>query len=107
MDAGKSGSKAVSGGDGARWSELVGYLLAGMGTLIAGGAALGLITKVGTIEDTIARYLLNAAMLAGTVYVLGVRRGKISWSGLGVRPAVWRWYWLRKIDARENWGGTT
>ena len=65
-----------------------------MGTLIVSSAALSLVTEVGTVEDTVARYLLNAVALTGTVYLLGVRRGKISWSGLGIRPVVWRWYWL-------------
>lgn len=76
------------------WSELVCYLVAGFGTLLSGSVVLSLVLEVGTLQDTVARYLLNALVLTGTVYLLGVRRGRVSWEELGFRPVVWRWSWV-------------
>ena len=78
----------------ASWWDLVFYLLAGLGLLLVASVALSLVSDVGTIQDTIVRYLLNAVLLTGAVYLVGVRRGKITWSEIGFRPAVWRWLWL-------------
>jgi len=76
------------------WRELIYYLLAGLGTYYLASAALSLVSQIGTVQDTCARYLLNMLILSGSVWLVGVRRGRISWSEIGFRPAVWRWHWL-------------
>ena len=78
----------------APWRDLIYYLLAGLGTYYLASAALSLVSQVGTTQDTLARYLLNMVILSGSVWLVGVRRGGISWSEIGFRPAVWRWHWL-------------
>jgi len=78
----------------APWRELIYYLLAGFGAYYLASVALSLVSEIGTVQDTLARYLLNMVILSGSVWLVGVRRGRISWSEIGFRPAVWRWYWL-------------
>jgi membrane protease YdiL (CAAX protease family) len=39
-------------------------------------------------------YLLNFFFLAGAVYVLGVRRGRVTWEEMGFLPVKVEWWWL-------------
>jgi len=81
-----------------RLRELVLYLLVGFGLYIV--ASLPLVFLVGSdfsdisIGVTAAIGLLNAASLIGAVYLAGVRRGKVSWAGLGFIPASIKVEWI-------------
>lgn len=81
-----------------RWRELFLYLLVGFGLYIV--ASVPLVFFVGgdlsdiTIGVTAAIGILNAASLIGAVYLAGVRRGKVSWAGLGFIPASIKVEWV-------------
>jgi membrane protease YdiL (CAAX protease family) len=78
----------------AAWLDLILYLVGGFGLflLVSIGSAY-LFTEI-SILASLALYLLNFLILAGAVYVLGVRRGKISWEGIGFLPPKVQWWWL-------------
>jgi hypothetical protein len=80
-----------------RWGDLALYLGVGLGLF----ALLGALARVVAGEDTTLGLagtgLANFIGLAGTVYVFGIRRGRLSWAGLGLFPARWRWRWLLLI----------
>jgi membrane protease YdiL (CAAX protease family) len=80
------------------WLDLAAYLVVGMGlfffaTYLVGRAMLSLADEW-IILHSVTIDLLNAVCLGGTVYILGVHRGKITWSGIGLKPMRWRWRWL-------------
>jgi len=81
-----------------RWRELFLYLLVGFGLYIV--ASLPLVFFMGsdlsdlTIGMTAAIGILNAASLIGAVYLAGVRRGKVSWAGLGFIPISIKVEWI-------------
>jgi membrane protease YdiL (CAAX protease family) len=80
-----------------RWSDLLLYLVGGFGLYLLATLVLGLlITDFTNIWAIFSIYLLNGLCLGGSLYFWGVRRGKTSWSALGVYPPVWnwRWFWL-------------
>lgn len=82
------------------WRDLLLYLAAGF--VVFPLATLGVSTLLrdswqSSLLIPLAFYLLNALILAGSVYLLGVRRGKISWSSIGFLPARWRWRWLSTL----------
>ena len=80
------------------WRELALYLVVGFGLYIL--ASIPLIFLVGgdfseiSIGVTAAIGILNAVCLIGTVYLTGVRRGKISWAGLGFVPPSIKVEWI-------------
>jgi len=81
-----------------RWRELVLYLVVGFGLYIL--ASIPLLLFVGgdfsdiSIGVTAAIGILNALCLVGTVYLTGVRRGKVSWAGLGFIPPSIKAEWI-------------
>ena len=81
-----------------RWTELALYLLVGFGLYFL--ATVPLLFFVGgdlseiTIGITAAIGVLNAICLIGTVYLTGIRRGKVSWAGLGFIPPKMEISWL-------------
>ena len=80
-----------------RWRELVLYLGVGFGLYFL--ATLPLLFFVGSDLSeipqwvTVAIGILNAVCLTGTVYLTGIRRGKISWGGLGFVPPKMEIQW--------------
>lgn len=76
------------------WLDLLLYLLVGFGSfMLLSGLVAVLFTEI-SLGASFLLFLANFVCLAGTTYLLGVRRGKISWRGLGLRPLRWRWQWL-------------
>ncbi len=81
-----------------RWTELALYLFVGFGLYIL--ATIPLIFFIGgdfseiTLGITAAIGVLNAVCFIGTVYLTGIRRGKISWAGLGFIPPKMKFNWL-------------
>ena len=73
-----------------RWRELILYLSVGFGLYFL--ASLPLLFFIGsdltdiTLTITVAIGIINAVCLIGTVYLTGIRRGKISWAGIGFFP---------------------
>jgi membrane protease YdiL (CAAX protease family) len=72
--------------------DLLLYLLSGFGLFILAGTALSGAATVGTLTDSLLRYLLNIVFLGGTTLVLGLARKKITWQQLGL--SRWRWGFL-------------
>lgn len=81
-----------------RWRELALYLFVGFGLYIL--ATIILLLIIGgefsevTIGVTTAIGVLNAICLIGTVYLTGIRRGKISWAGIGFIPPKIKIRWI-------------
>jgi membrane protease YdiL (CAAX protease family) len=81
-----------------RWRELLLYLLVGFGLYFL--ASLPLVFLVGddltdiTLGITVLIGILNAVCLVGTVYLTGIRRGKISWASIGLIPPKMEVQWL-------------
>lgn len=94
MSVREAAAKPASERQPSSWMDLIYYLLAGFGIYYVASAALSLVTQMGTLPDTFARVVLNVVILTGAVYLVGVRRGKISWSEIGFLPAVWTPHWL-------------
>lgn len=76
------------------WLDLALYLLIGFSSFILLSGLVGLLFPELSLGVSFLLFLANFVCLSGTTYLLGVRRGKISWAGLGLRPFRWRWQWL-------------
>ncbi len=76
------------------WWDLVLYLVGGLGLYFLVSLGLALAFRETSILSTFALYTANMLVLGGAVYLLGVRRGKLSWAEIGFLPAVWRWRWV-------------
>ena len=80
------------------WRELFLYLVVGFGLYIL--ASIPLLFFIGSdlsdisIGITASIGILNATCLIGTVYLTGIRRGKISWDGLGFLPPSIKGEWI-------------
>lgn len=81
-----------------RWIELGMYLVVGFGLYFL--ATLLLLLIIGeefsdiTIGLTVVIGVLNAICLIGTVYLTGIRRGKISWANIGFFPPKMEIQWF-------------
>ena len=76
------------------WLDLLLYLLVGFGSFLLLSALIGSVVTEISPGATLLLFLANFICLGGTTYLLGVRRGKISWAALGIRPFRFRWQWL-------------
>jgi uncharacterized protein len=76
------------------WLDLLLYLFVGAGSFILLSGLVGLLFDELSLGVSFLLFLANFICLGGTTYILGIRRGKISWAGLGLRPLRWRWRWL-------------
>ena len=76
------------------WLDLLLYLLIGFGSFILISGLIGGLFSELSPGATFLLFLANFVCLAGTTYLLGVRRRKISWAALGIRPFRWKWQWL-------------
>ncbi len=76
------------------WLDLLLYLFIGVGSFILLSGLVGLLFEELSLGVSFLLFLANFVCLGGTTYLLGIRRGKISWAGLGLRPFRWRWRWL-------------
>lgn len=80
------------------WADLALYLVGGFGLFVLASVGTSVLfsiwfKQVNTLLAATA-YLLNIIFIGGSVYVLGVRRRKVSWADMGFWPAVWQWRWL-------------
>lgn len=71
------------------WGDLFLYLFGGGGAFLAAGLGVSLLFEEINFGLTMTALLLNVVFLGGSVYLLGIRRGKISWKSLGLFPPVW------------------
>ena len=78
----------------APWSDLFLYLFFGFGLFFAAGFGLRQLLTPGSILSSALIYALNVLFFVGAVYVVGVRRGRLSWASLGLSPARWEPRWL-------------
>ncbi len=76
------------------WLDLALYLLIGFGSFILLSGVVSALFQEISLGASFLLFLANFVCLGGTTYLLGVRRGKISWRGLGLRPFRWSWQWL-------------
>ncbi len=76
------------------WLDLAFYLLVGFGSFILLSALISYFVTEMSLGTTFLLFLANFVCLAGTTYLLGVRRGRLSWQDLGLRPLRWNWQWL-------------
>ena len=76
------------------WLDLALYLLIGFGSFILLSGVVSALFPEISLGASFLLFLANFVCLGGTTYLLGVRRGKISWQGLGLRPFRWSWQWL-------------
>lgn len=89
-EADTSNSQKIPG----TWWDLLLYLLGGVGLFVLVSILIGHFFKEVTLLVTVLALLNNILFIGGSVYVLGIRRGKISWAELGLFPPVWRWQYL-------------
>lgn len=71
----------------AKWGDLFIYLVGGLGIYFLASLAVGLLLTEMNVWTTFILGVLNFASLAGSVYLFGIRRKKISWESLGLFPA--------------------
>lgn len=76
------------------WLEIILYLLVGFGSFFLISLLLSQFWPEVVETAVYVLYLVNVICFAGTTYLLGIRRGKITWAGLGLRPFTWKWEWL-------------
>lgn len=76
------------------WLDLILYLLVGVGTFVLLSAAISGLFEQLSPGVSFLLFLANVVCLGGTTYLLGIRRGKISWASLGLRPFQASWQWL-------------
>lgn len=71
------------------WGDVFLYLFGGIGLFLL--VSLGVSSFFSEINFalTITALVLNVTFLGGSAYLLGIRRGKISWKSLGISPPVW------------------
>lgn len=76
------------------WVDLLLYLLVGFGSFILVSGLIGLAVTELSPGASFLLFLANFVCLGGTTYLLGVRRGKVSWADMGIRPFKFQWQWL-------------
>lgn len=77
-----------------QWIDLALYLLVGAGSFIVLSSIAGFRITVVSLPVTILAFALNLICFAGSVYLVGVRRGRLSLSELGFYPPRLDSYWL-------------
>jgi len=74
--------------------ELLLYLIVGFGSFFLLSMLLTWLFPDIAETAVYLLYLVNVLCFTATTYFLGIRRGKITWEMLGIRPFRWRWEWL-------------
>ena len=70
----------------AKWGDLLIYIAGGFGLYLVASLVIGLFFTEITLVVVILISVLNFLVLAGSVYLLGIRRKKLSWPSLGLVP---------------------
>jgi membrane protease YdiL (CAAX protease family) len=82
----------------ATWLDIALCLVVGIGSPLLASFLLKPVTSFLSGEWFLAKsiitYILIAFCFGGTAYVVGVRRGKVSWAEMGFLPPMWQWRWL-------------
>jgi membrane protease YdiL (CAAX protease family) len=81
----------------APWSDLLLYLLVGFGAFLGASVLIGLSGLPAGSLTLLAIGLANLICLGGSVYLLGIRRRRLTWAELGLFPPRWNWLWLVAI----------
>ncbi len=76
------------------WLDLVLYLVVGFGGFLAAGYALRGVLHQTSLASSALIYTLNITFFFGTVALVGIARGKLSWAEIGFWPPRWQWIWL-------------
>ena len=80
------------------WGEFVLFLVVGFGlfTLLSYLIGLNAVNQNGTLKGWAigAIAAANFVTLAGTFFLLGILRGRVTWADVGLRPLRWKWVWL-------------
>ncbi|MBT3241386.1 MAG: CPBP family intramembrane metalloprotease [Chloroflexi bacterium] len=84
-------SETLEKGTGA---DLVLYLLGGFGLFLLAGILVGPLFDEITLGLTTLSIIFNLLFVGGSAYILGIRRNKISWKQLGIKPVVWKWEYI-------------
>jgi membrane protease YdiL (CAAX protease family) len=79
------------------WVDLALYIFGGFGLFVVASGVVGYFfmdIEPNLLLLTLA-VLLNVVFLGGSVYILGILRGKVSWRELGVIPLKFtrKWFW--------------
>ena len=74
----------------AQWSDLLIYLVGGFGLYLLASLVIGLFITEITLMVTMLVAALNFVVLTGSVYLLAIRRKKLSWTSLGLIPSKFR-----------------
>jgi membrane protease YdiL (CAAX protease family) len=77
-----------------RWLDLALYLVGGVGVYIGLSMLAGQFIHAGSVWRTYAALLLNVICLAGSVYVFGILRRRMTWDSMGLFPAKFKPVWL-------------
>jgi len=78
------------------WLDLLLYIFVGFGLYIGVSILVSLPFEEINLTVTSLAILTNFLFIGGAAYVLGIRRGKITWASLGMYPPVWKpvyWVW--------------
>ena len=71
----------------AKWTDMLIYLFGGVGLYFLASIGLGMLFTKITLVAAVLISVLNFVVLAGSVYLFGVRRKKLSWESIGLLPA--------------------
>jgi len=85
------GEGKITGG---AWLELLGYLLLGLGGLIAASLILSPLVQEITLGVSLLLFVVNIVFLLGSALVVGVWRGRIQPAAIGLWPVRWKPVWL-------------
>ncbi len=78
------------------WVDLLLYVFFGFGLYVGVSILVSLPFEEINLTVTLLAILTNILFIGGGAYVLGIRRGKITWASLGINPPVWKpvyWVW--------------
>jgi membrane protease YdiL (CAAX protease family) len=78
------------------WVDLLLYIFLGFGLYVGVSILVALPFEEINLTVTSLAILTNVLFIGGAAYVLGIRRNKITWEGLGIYPPVWKpvyWVW--------------
>lgn len=67
-----------------KWVDLLIYIAGGFGMYFLASLAIGLLFTEITLVMVVLIAVLNFLVLAGSVYLLGIKRKKLSWTSLGL-----------------------
>jgi membrane protease YdiL (CAAX protease family) len=70
----------------AKWGDIFLYVFGTLAVYLLASLGIALVYQEITLTVTVLSTMLNFLCFAGAVYLFGVRRGKLSWEGIGLIP---------------------